>query len=257
MNIGHVLRVALVGWVAALVPVCGWAEGCEGCHGDQALYVKNRKLYDYYQDWLTSPHKEAGVTCSQCHGGNPDASDRAAAHQGLPRVSDPSSTVFYKNQAQTCGRCHPAVAEQFTRSRHHAAVSGKETAPTCSTCHRAMNKKPYYRDIVRSACQHCHNEASGVLRPEVVDRADEVLHRVNISRGYLGWTIKHYEREGWPGESARVVDGLRRTYHDVLAKTHSFELLAADDESAALLAELKEVFKTETGSSREGPPRAR
>jgi hypothetical protein len=230
-------------WLALLplVPVTG--SGCEDCHGAERLLVENRKLHDYYQDWLGSPYKQAGVGCERCHGGNPAARDKEAAHAGRPRVAEQGGAVFYKQQPATCGQCHPEVAEQFKKSRHCSKVLANELAPSCSTCHRAMNRKPYYRDVLREGCRHCHKDGADGMRPEVVDQADEILHRLNIARGFLGWTALHFQREGWPEDSRPRVEGLQRMYHASLARVHGLELLAADESSAALLAELKRIFK--------------
>ncbi len=248
MNAIRTLTVAALMGMALAAPGSSLAAGCEGCHGDSAFMARDRKLYDYYQDWLTSPHKQAGVTCDQCHGGDPSAADKDAAHAGRAPVIDPRSGVFYKRQPETCGRCHAEVARQFTGSRHCSKVLSDDLAPTCTTCHRAMNKKPYYRDILRDGCQHCHGSGQGQRRAEVIDQAAEILHRLNIARGFLGWTTVHFEREGWPGDSRRTVDALRQEYHAVLARIHALELLPADQASVDLLAALKTIFNEHRAS---------
>jgi hypothetical protein len=243
MVAARVLGAALLVSAVVFVPASGEPNTCEACHSDASLLVKNRRLYDYYQDWLTSPHREASVTCDRCHGGHPASADKAAAHAGRLPVLDPASSVFFRRQPETCGACHAEVARQFTQSRHCSKVLREDTAPSCSTCHRAMNRKPYYRDILREGCRHCHNTEPRGLRPEVVDQADEVLHRLNIARGFLGWTTIHLEREGWPGDSRARLDALRQAYHASLARVHSLELMAADASSVELLSELKQIFR--------------
>ena len=240
-------RAVLLVWMMAFVPASLWADRCDDCHGDPGLYAADRKLYDYYQDWLTSPHRRAGVTCSECHGGDPDAEDKATAHAGRLPVIHPSSTVYAKRQPETCGRCHREVAEQFTGSRHCSKVLSDELAPTCTTCHRAMNRKPYSRDILRQSCEHCHNPRHGPGPSEVIDRAAEILHRLSISRYLLGWTASHFNREGWPGDSRRQVEGWRQAYHAALVRTHSLELLSVEDISAELLSALKQAFDEHRG----------
>jgi len=252
----RLLGTALVFSMAASLPAYADANSCEACHSDQGLMVKSRKLYDYYQDWLTSPHKQAGVTCDRCHGGDPDSGDKDTAHKGRLPVVNPASTVFFRKQPETCGGCHQEVARQFTQSRHCSMVMGEDTAPSCSTCHRAMNRKPYYRDILRDGCRRCHNTEPRGLRPEVVDQADEILHRLNIARGFLGWTTVHFEREGWPDDSRARVGALRQGYHAALARVHSLELMAADASSVDLLSSLKQIFKEHRTAPPEQAPRA-
>jgi hypothetical protein len=248
MSTARTLPAVLLTCLTVLLPATLPAAGCEDCHSNPAFQVRDRKLYDYYQDWLTSPHKQARVTCDQCHGGDPSAADKDAAHTGRGAVLDPRSTVFFKKQPQTCGRCHEEVSRQFTGSRHCSKVLSDDLAPTCTTCHRAMNKKPYYRDILREGCQHCHGPGPGQRRTEVIDQAAEILHRLNIARGFLGWTTVHFERDGWPADSKSMVEGLRRDYHAALARIHSLELLSADQASVELLAALKRIFNEHRAS---------
>ncbi|MEN8133651.1 MAG: cytochrome c3 family protein, partial [Pseudomonadota bacterium] len=217
-------------------------NGCVNCHKDPIFRLHNYKLYMYYQDWLTSPHNEAeaGVTCNDCHGGDPKASDKQAAHQGVLNPSDPRSTVFFKNQPKTCGTCHEAVAAQFTKSKHYAAVNNFGAAPNCTTCHRAMNKKPYYHSIVDTTCRTCHWQQDV---NSVSERMEEILRRLNISKGYMGWAALYYDSKGWPGNSRQLLDDYQKQYHDILAKGHSFNLLSSDRDSAVLLSNLKKIFE--------------
>jgi len=233
--------------ICAIAALPAAANTCETCHSQHKFFGQNKRLYDYYQDWLTSPHRDAGITCEQCHGGNAAASDKQKAHVGVLGVSDPNSRVFYQNQPETCGKCHGRVVEQFTHSAHYKALMDKAAAPNCSTCHRAMNRKPYFHDIVENACRTCHTRISPAEERPVVLLAHEILHRLNIAKGYLGWTTVYYESKGWPGESRQELTALREKYHDILATGHSFDLQRSDRASIELLAELKIIFRQAWG----------
>lgn len=233
------LFLLLIGAVALPVE----ANTCETCHSQQKFFAQNKRLYDYYQDWLTSPHRNAEITCEQCHGGNPTAGDGQGAHDGVLRTSDPNSRVFYKNQSTTCGKCHPQVVEQFTHSAHYKALQDNAAAPNCSTCHRAMNRKPYFHDIVENTCRTCHSSITPGQELPVVALAHEILHRLNIANGYLGWTMVYYESKGWPGKTRQELAALREKYHEILATGHSFDLHRSDSASVELLAALKIMFR--------------
>ena len=192
---------------------------------------------------MTSPHREAGITCEQCHGGEPGKSVKREAHVGVLGVSDPKSRVFYRNQPETCGKCHAPVVSQFTRSAHYKALHGDVAAPDCSTCHRAMNRKPYFHDIVENACRSCHSDTVSGQQQSVVDQAHEILHRLNIAKGYLGWTTVYYQSKGWPDDTQQKLTSLREKYHDILATGHSFDLPKSDRASIELLTELKLIFR--------------
>lgn len=216
------------------------ANSCVECHKDPIFRLHNHKLYTYYQDWLTSPHKRAGLTCDQCHGGDPNSDDPATAHEGVLGPSDPRSQVFYSNQSETCGSCHSEISKQFTKSKHYAAVKQRLAAPNCTTCHRAMNKKPYYHTIVAHTCNTCHSQE---VHPTVGDLAEEILRRLNIVRGYLGWSQLYYSSQGWPDDSKQRLEALDAQYHSIMANGHSFDILSSDRDSAELLAQLMDVFK--------------
>ena len=218
-------------------------DQCEACHKDPHFYVQNRKLYVYYQDWLDSPHAASGLACSNCHGGDSGSSDIEVAHTGVLDLRDTDHMLFYRNQPETCGACHAEKAAQFKTSKHYAALLSDTVAPTCTTCHRAMNRRPYYRDILVDACATCHNEDNAEDIPLITNQVKEYLQRLNIAKGYLGWTTVHYESLGWPGGSKCEIDAIREKYEDAVARVHSFDLTKMDESSTEILTELKLIFQ--------------
>ena len=218
-------------------------DQCEACHKDPHFYVQNRKLYVYYQDWQDSPHASSGLTCSSCHGGDPATSDINSAHVGVLDLRDPDHMLYYRNQPETCGACHSDKAAQFKTSKHYTALLSDTVAPTCTTCHRAMNRKPYYRDILVDACATCHNDENAKNIPLVTGQVKEYLQRLNVAKGYLGWTTVHYESLGWPGGSQCEVDAIRKKYEDAVTRVHSFNLVEMDESSTEILTELKLIFQ--------------
>ncbi len=237
--------LAVIPMVLLLGLACAQAaqsNACENCHKDPIFRLHNHKLYSYYQDWVTSPHSAAGLSCDQCHGGDPSTDDIKAAHKGIYSTSNPKSRIFYKNQPQTCGTCHAEVTRSFTESKHFQTLTVyDELAPNCSTCHRAMNRKPYYHDIVDATCRSCHKRD---MLNSVSERAEEILRRLNIAKGYLGWTGLYYDMKGWPGQTKQTVTNLNSKYHAIVAKGHSFDLADSDRTSAELLSELMLIFDT-------------
>ena len=73
--------------------------------------------------------------------------------------------------------------------------------------------------------------------------AHEILHRLNISKGYLGWSKVYYESKGWPEDTKQKLANLEERYHDILATGHSFDLERSDEASVELLADLKIIFR--------------
>lgn len=233
----------LIGLAGSTVAADAESDSCEACHSDSGFFVQNRTLHDYYQDWLKSPHASIGLSCSNCHGGDPSAADFEAAHAGVRQINDPESTLYYKNQPNTCGVCHADKTEQFQQSKHYKALVSDTLAPTCTTCHRGMNRRPYFRDIVVDACETCHNEENADRVPLVADKAREYLQRLNIAKGYLGWTGFYYESHGWPGNTKAEVAAIAAKYDEAVTRVHRFDLEAMDESSNEILAQLELMFQ--------------
>lgn len=246
-----VLRPSIAGLAITTVVLLGtaltWpavtrADGCEDCHGNPQFFVQAPHINAYYQDWLGSPHKAAGVTCSQCHGGDPSAGDAREAHAGVIKPTNPASPLFYRRQPDTCGTCHRVNAEQFVNSRHFEALMGVENAPTCTTCHSSMSRRPYSRDIVAGACEACHAEGAEQANPATVVSAREILHRLGMAKAYLGWSQLHYKTLGWPGDSKCTLEGFQSAYERSVDGIHRFDLPRSNEQSIELLTELRAFF---------------
>jgi len=235
------LNLVLLSMLA--VSTMTFASECEICHSNQDFYAQDRKLYAYYQDWLTSPHQAAGLSCEDCHGGDPTAHDVQAAHHDIAPLMDTKSTLYYKNQPATCGTCHADKASEFKQSKHYEALMADSIAPTCTTCHRAMNRKPYYRDILLYGCRTCHNEQNVDRIPLVTGRAREILHRLNLAKAYLGWTTVYYQEQDWPGDAKQQVQAVSRRYDEAITKIHAFDLTEMDENSIEILTTLKLMFQ--------------
>lgn len=251
MNISS-LRTVVSTWIIVLVTLwlassLGYAKAetssCENCHKDPKFFVENRKVHQYYQDWLTSPHKAAKLACNDCHGGDPKKNEIEEAHRGVFSTSDPRSRMFFRKQPKTCGECHTMESELFVQSHHYQGLMDQAGAPTCSTCHRAMNRRPYYRTIVENTCRVCHYENNDDQLPLVADRAEEILHRINVSKGYLNWSTLYFRSKGWPNDSKATIDALEAEFHEILSVVHRFDLKKSDRASVELLTKLKLLYQ--------------
>lgn len=225
------------------LPVVVYSNGCEDCHSDPDFYVQSRKIHTYYQNWIKSPHKEAGLSCNYCHGGDASTADKQTAHKDILHVTDPKSRLYFKNLPETCGNCHADKLKQFKQSKHYKALMADTVAPSCTTCHSAMNARPNYRDILEKSCRTCHNEENAPSIPLVADRAGEYLHRLSIARVYLGWTKVYYESQGWPLNTKQEVGNIAGKYDEAVTRVHSFDLIKMDESSNEILVTLEAMFK--------------
>lgn len=132
------------------------ADSCVDCHQEPELRIKNRELYDYYQQWIQSNHQRAGVHCSDCHGGDPTATNKDTAHGPHIQPRDPESPIRYQHLSATCGQCHQAVCKNFRESQHFRSLRHDQAAPHCGTYHDAMNARIEHQ-LVEPECGTCHD----------------------------------------------------------------------------------------------------
>lgn len=143
-------------------------ELCGSCHSNP-VYMRQYNpglRTDQLAQYHTSVHGRrlaAGDTnvavCTDCHG----------VHDLRP-PSDPRSSVYPVNIAETCSKCHADAAHmksygiatdqyaKYNTSVHHQdlVVAGDLSAPTCTTCHGNHGAVPPGVDKVQNVCAKCH-----------------------------------------------------------------------------------------------------
>ena len=110
---------------------------------------------------------ERVATCISCHGTH-----------GIRAVTDPQSSVYPLNVADTCGKCH-ADAEHmkgygiptdqlvnYKASVHAKALYEKQdlSAPTCNDCHGNHGATPPGITSVANVCGQCHARQSELFQ---------------------------------------------------------------------------------------------
>lgn len=168
-------------------------EGCIDCHSKTDLIVTNKKLFDYYQEWSGSIHKQEDVACSDCHGGNPDASSKKAAHGGAKGTRKMMKAVNFQNIPKTCGQCHDDILDGYVKSNHYKHLKSKKQlkqGPNCVTCHGSLNSVALNVNTVSQTCQGCHNQKSGNY-PKIPEKAEWLLNKfLSTHRLFRYVTIK-------------------------------------------------------------------
>jgi hypothetical protein len=143
------LAVALAGGGVKVAP-----NGCVTCH--ERLPASTAGGHSF-QDWRASPHGRAGATCDKCHGGDPAAADRDAAHRGVYSSRETRSRVYYTRIPATCGSCHQQELDFFSRSRHYTQLVTTGRGPNCVTCHGSMAIRVLSPGEMEATCSACHN----------------------------------------------------------------------------------------------------
>jgi hypothetical protein len=157
---------------------------CGRCHADAAFMKRyNPSLrVDQVAEYATSVHgrrlRELGdpkvATCVSCH----------PAHNIRP-PSDPKSSVYPVQVADTCGRCHSDAkymasykiptdqAAKYKTSVHWKAMTtkGDLSAPTCNDCHGNHGAVPPGINWVGNVCGQCHSLVADLFKKSVHAKA--------------------------------------------------------------------------------------
>ncbi|HWQ33594.1 MAG TPA: multiheme c-type cytochrome [Blastocatellia bacterium] len=167
-------------------------NNCVTCHARTSqLALSNR----YFQ-WHSSLHREKGVGCEKCHGGDPKVADAKKAHAGVLPSAESESRLNARNLPENCGSCHQQVVNAFIESRHYQKLKGSGLGPSCSTCHVHMGSEVITAaDEAVTLCSTCHNSANPQLpkRPELPGRAGEVIQSIRRATSVVAWADRLVE----------------------------------------------------------------
>lgn len=162
-------------------------NSCIACHSqiNQPLSISTR-----YYEWHTSTHKEKGVSCEKCHGGDPAANDKAKAHTGIRPYADEQSRIHYRNLPATCASCHRGIVNSFIESKHYQKLQSSNMGPSCSTCHGHMASQVLVSPQQTSTlCAYCHDTINGLLRPrpDIREKTEMALQSLNRAGVAVEW----------------------------------------------------------------------
>jgi len=154
---------------------------CIHCHGGDLFDDAAKAKVKHFN---VDVHSQAGLSCHDCHGGNPDpklGDDIAGAmdpkFKPNPYIGAPKRTAI----PDFCGRCHSSaaymnrfntaarvdeVSEYWTSDHGQQLKKGVEDVATCIDCHSVHNirrkgnpESPVYPTHVAETCSRCHSDA--------------------------------------------------------------------------------------------------
>jgi hypothetical protein len=171
---GCILAIVLIVSLVLSIPQVSPASGnsCVQCHefigGDMGKPVL---------EWYGSTHQVQGITCSLCHGGNPDLplgnlrslspeERRTLSKQAMYRapnfVGAPTGQALF----DLCATCHPQSTKDYAASIMGQAYLLKSGGPSCTRCHSA------HRNVippVPNSCKGCHRDTTGFETLQVMN----------------------------------------------------------------------------------------
>ncbi len=203
------------------------SNSCIECHGQPSFRVTDKKLYKYFRDWELSIHAQEGVTCFDCHGGDPNSSDKEKAHgKDIEQLLSP---VEYERISATCGTCHKKNTENYKKSKHYRILTEKgrsHPTPTCVTCHGSINTSIPKSESIAGICAHCHNAVTE-NHPENPEIASSLVERLSFINSYFRHLISMGVLEKYP-DFAKTID---KELSELAQVWHTLELDRIEDKT--------------------------
>jgi len=176
--------------------------------------------------WQGSVHAENGISCHNCHGGDPrdfaNAMSPARGFIGVPK--DVAVPDF-------CGRCHIGIKKDYLASAHGRALG--KGGPTCVTCHGNHAVKKVTLELINEKdCSRCHSFERARLIRSSMEQTEGTL--VALSR-----RMESFKGEGV--ETAALEKSLfaqRNRYHSLF---HEVDVAKVRNESARIAGELNGI----------------
>ena len=139
------------------------ANHCATCHTESALWDdEHQRLFIQPEILEHDVHRQKGVACSNCHGGDPASTNFAEAHVGLVPISELRNrcAICHKDQRLALVKgVHAKAGEKDDRGRGLPLDCGKchGTNPHAIFAARDQRSPVYLNNQVRT-CGSCHSE---------------------------------------------------------------------------------------------------
>ena len=218
---GRILLLLMVIGLLAAVP--GRSEPvtetvCLQCHAGQPGH-----LGAPVNDWRGSVHERNGISCHDCHGGDPtDFANAMSPERGFIGVPQ------YAAVPEFCGRCHVGVLADYRESAHGRKVASG--GAQCVVCHGNHTVREASLELINERdCARCH----------AYGRAAEIkaaLAETDARFAAFGGEFERLKQLGVNVESLKgKLFDLRNRFHRVF---HSVEVEKVRAETGGVQAEL-------------------
>ncbi len=177
-----ILTLGLLALASAAPSAAADDTSCTVCHGDADLFDEAEATI--VADWSKGVHAAVGISCHDCHGGNPSLT-LADDIEAMDPSFEPHPYVGAPERAEIpsfCGSCHsdPAYMRRFDpaaridqereywTSHHGKALAGGDTkVATCVDCHGVhgmlssnLPESKVHPTQVAETCGGCHADAA-------------------------------------------------------------------------------------------------
>jgi hypothetical protein len=217
-----IVAAGLLG-LAIAAPASADPSSCVVCHVDA---LGKPAATAHLTEWRQSKHGSHEIGCEPCHGGDPTAAEARWAHRGVLHSTVPRSPVNRANLPVTCASCHAAQASAFSASLHGALLDVDESrAPSCSTCHGAMDSSVPSPVALEATCAACHPPRSprGAY-PGAARSGIEEIARIRTKLADFSTTIGEVGDPIWRGELRTAWETATQATASAVAAFHAADL---------------------------------
>lgn len=194
---------------------------CIECHGGQS-----GSLGAPVAEWRTSIHAQNGVSCHDCHGGDPtDFAMAMSPERGFLGAPE------YGDVPDFCGRCHVGISAAYQAGAHGQAI--ESGGAQCVVCHGNHAIQKANLDLINEeACSQCHAyERAALIRLSLVETDTMVAETEHeLERLYrLGFAVD--DMQG-------TLFSQRNRFHQIF---HGVDVERVRAETAGVQAELGKI----------------
>jgi len=141
---------------------------CIECHSGQ-----EERLAAPVAAWRTSIHAANGISCHDCHGGDPTSFAMA-----MNPENGFLGTPGYEEVPDFCGRCHVGVAKEYMAGAHGKAL--ENGGAQCVVCHGNHAVKKASLDLINEeTCTQCHSYERAALIKLSLSETDVMVNKVD------------------------------------------------------------------------------
>ena len=177
--------------------------------------------------WQDSIHKQNGISCNNCHGGNPALQDVDAMGPQEGFVGAPTE----EEVPQFCGKCHVAVMETYMKSPHW--LTEKTKRPVCTTCHTAHHQQRASLSLINEEnCSRCHTYERAKKIKFVMEGTEMKINELNKS-------IEKVKEEGFDTKS--LEDALFANRNQFHRLTHVLSVDLIIDRTGTITDDLEKI----------------
>ena len=199
---------------------------CLNCHSAQTgLGGKSVPL------WQASIHAENGISCHNCHGGDPkDAVNAMSPELGFLGVPKETEIPGF------CGRCHVGILDDYLRSAHGMALG--KGGPTCVTCHNGHDIKKVTLELINEkGCSRCHSyERAAEIKAAMAETERQIVS--------MEARLARFKAEGVDTETTdKGLFSIRNTYHRLFHEVNTSRVISESSKLRGELARLDQSLQ--------------